>query len=239
MHDCHNHLFDYKNFEKVYTETLQTSSPLHIMTVTPNQYQNIIDTHQRILPDYFHLHLGLFPLEITKRHEHLEHFLELSGKTRYIGEIGLDGCVDSDKFTYQIDVFKTIVEKTNTEGSILSIHSRRAGKDTLNILSSINKSKSILHWYSDDLNYLKDIHPNIFFSINPQMIRSKQGKCIVQNLPNDRILLETDGPYTTTEGHQTQPFETLKVIQYLSGIWEQSLLKTEKQLKLNYKSLID
>ena len=35
-----------------------------------------------------------------------------------------------------------------------------------------------------------------YFSINPKMLETKAGKDVIRNIPADRILLETDAPFT-------------------------------------------
>ena len=54
----------------------------------------------------------------------------------------------------------------------------------------------VFHWYSGTLKTLDTaIERGHFFSINPAMLLSKKGRTIVERIPTDRALTESDGPF--------------------------------------------
>lgn len=54
-----------------------------------------------------------------------------------------------------------------------------------------------MHWYTGNLRDLKiAISRGYFFSINQQMIKSQNGKNIINMIPIDRIVIESDAPFT-------------------------------------------
>jgi TatD DNase family protein len=55
---------------------------------------------------------------------------------------------------------------------------------------------SDLHWYSGPGKYIdRALTAGMLFSINPAMLRSRTGARVLEAVPQDRILIETDGPY--------------------------------------------
>lgn len=79
---------------------------------------------------------------------------EKLSEARYIGEVGLDF---TDK-TYQADqvsFFSELVQRCRKdENKIISIHSRKAEREVLDVLDDAFSFKAILHWYSGDESLL-------------------------------------------------------------------------------------
>jgi TatD DNase family protein len=142
--------------------------------------------------------LGLHP-ELAAQHRHqLPLFQELLSETRYVGEVGLDKYnKSSEDFAYQMRVFeKILLACTAAKGKILTVHSRRAEKEVIEMIGGTFPGKVILHWYSGSLSELdKALARGFYFSINYAMTLSENGKKIIAHLPTNRILLETDGPF--------------------------------------------
>jgi TatD DNase family protein len=54
----------------------------------------------------------------------------------------------------------------------------------------------IFHWYSGPLTLIPQIvERGYYFSINEKMTKTDSGKKIIDCIPSDRILTETDAPY--------------------------------------------
>ena len=85
---------------------------------------------------------------------------------------------------------------------MLTVHSRRATSDVISILSGINP-KVVLHWFtgtSKELNRAAD--SGFFFPVNNAMLNSEAGRALVLQMPRQRVLTETDGPFVQ---HETKP----------------------------------
>ena len=55
-----------------------------------------------------------------------------------------------------------------------------------------------MHWYTGTLRNLEiALSRGYYFSINHQMIKSQNGRNIINRIPMDRILLESDAPFTS------------------------------------------
>jgi TatD DNase family protein len=159
--------------------------------------------------------LGLHPELAYERIGELPLFDKYLHETRYVGEVGLD-YVTSDrtnKFT-QRRAFEHIVNTCHIAGSkILTVHSRRAARDVIEIIPENFNSKVILHWYSDSTAVLhKALDKGCYFSFNLAMVRSYKGRSLLQKLPSNRLLTESDGPFIQNGNEPVRPFDMNLVI---------------------------
>lgn len=170
------------------------------VTNTPAFYQhniaNFNDMHNiRIALGYHPEIIAIYPNEIEK-------FMQLLPTTKYIGEIGLDGSKQYEQgFSLQVEVFTAIINAVAETGSkILTVHSRNAVKQVIRVIREAQAHKNnkfILHWYTGDISSLKTaIDIGCYFSINHKMVSTQKGIEIIKQLPLERMLTETDAPFT-------------------------------------------
>src|SRR5699024_5158576 len=120
----------------------------------------------------------------------------------YIGEVGLDfGKNHIATKNRQIEIFEKILlccERYSDK--VVSIHSLKSASTILEILSNLKQEKKnifILHWFTGSLAQMeRALSFDCYFSINPKMLKTKSGIDLIQNIPPQRILLETDAPFS-------------------------------------------
>lgn len=79
----------------------------------------------------------------------------------------------------------------------MSIHSRNAENEVISILKKNKVKLAVFHWYTGNIDRIKEIIDlGYYFSVNSKMLQSKRGLNIIKSIPLDRILIETDGPFT-------------------------------------------
>lgn len=125
-------------------------------------------------------------------------------QTRYIGEVGLDaGPRYYKSFELQKEIFTHVLRRCSSapERKILSIHSVRAADA---VLSALEKELTpiahsvVLHWFTGSPSALKRaVAMGCYFSVNEQMLKSERGRETIASIPLDRLLTETDGPFTS------------------------------------------
>ena len=99
---------------------------------------------------------------------------------------------------------KAVVQKNKPK--FISIHSRKAESAVLDILDEEKRVPAVLHWYSGSTSELdRAVSKGHYFSINPAMINSKSGKKIIDRIPPERILTETDGPFIELNDKEVLP----------------------------------
>mgnify|MGYP003295130757 CR=1 FL=1 len=165
--------------------------------------------------------LGMHPEIVGRKQNEMVELFEGIQRCRFIGEVGLDGSTQY-KSTRQLQkcVFERIVQEcSRLGGRIVSVHSRRAIKDVLDVLERVGKSVTvILHWFSgsqDQLN--RAISLGCFFSVNPLMLFSRFGRELFPNIPKDRLLLESDGPFAMYNATAIMPWEPLNVLKQIAA----------------------
>lgn len=125
--------------------------------------------------------------------------------TALIPSVGADGgqsplCNETNK-EQQIDVFKRVLLCCERCGNkVVSIHSLKSVATVLKILNQVrmdNKNTYILHWFTGSIAQMQNaVDMGCFFSINPKMLKTKSGINLIQKIPSNKILLETDAPFS-------------------------------------------
>lgn len=111
-----------------------------------------------------------------------------------VGEIGLDGTYDVP-YNRQKQVFNAMLELAELEKKPVSIHSRKALDDVLEILPSYKVEGALLHWFAGSKNQLaKSMDMGLYVSYGPALVYSEDKKVLLKNTDRNLFLVETDGP---------------------------------------------
>jgi len=241
MIDFHCHLDLFPDPIQIAEECRERNLYVLAVTTTPSAWikSNQLSVNNKRIKTA----LGLHPQIAFEREKELSLFDNLLPKVKYVGEIGLDGSPDFVKtLDAQIRVFYHILNACQSVGGrIMSIHSRKAEKKVIDLLSEFPKSGiPILHWYSGNLSEIRRaINIGCWFSINPAMVQSKSGIRIIQEIPKHRIVPETDSPFTGKYGKSYKPWDVNLVYQGLSKIWGLPLIESKKTIWTNSKNLLE
>jgi TatD DNase family protein len=161
--------------------------------------------------------------------------------TSYIGEVGLDFSPDGVATrSDQEQTFRRVLSAVAGKHKVLTLHSRRAEATVAELLAEYAVGPAIFHWYSGSVSILDRIlEAGHYLSFNPAMIRSKNGQRIIARVPADRVLVETDGPYTTVAGRPTTPQDVDVVYTYLAALQQQDVEAVISQVYRNFMSLLN
>ena len=188
------------------------------------------------------LALGYHPELIEEYPNYFDNFKRNLYKTRFVGEIGLDNSESNKKsFEKQLKIFREIMYECNkNDGKIISIHSRKAESVIFEELIN-NNNIYILHWYTGALKRLLDgmmNSSNIYISVNLDMTTTKKGTDLIQSVPIDRIVLETDAPFTK-ESKKRYDYKILEdTITQIAKIKKSNLENVTIQIKANSKKIL-
>lgn len=165
--------------------------------------------------------VGLHP-ELVARHPHgVEQLLALIERTKYVGEVGLDytQAVAQDR-QLQRRVLERIVERCEAIGGrVITVHSRRAAEDAVDLVNAATHSTIILHWFSGSAKAIaRGVAARCFFSVNLTMTRSPSGQAVIAAIPDDRLLTETDGPFVKHAGRAVHPSDMANVLPALAKL---------------------
>jgi TatD DNase family protein len=196
MIDFHCHLDLYPEPQVVVRECVLRGIYALAVTTTPSAWQGTSELVSGA--DRIRVALGLHPELARERRSELQLFERLLPRTRYVGEIGLDGSPEMRRFwTDQKYVFDHILAACQAAGGkIMTIHSRRAVTEVLNSLEAHpGAGTPILHWYSGGSRELaRAVDLGCWFSIGPAMLNGEKGRKLATLMPRDRVLTETLSP---------------------------------------------
>jgi len=114
-----------------------------------------------------------------------------------IGEVGLDHWIvkDAADRDLQRQIFAEFIALSNELDLSLNVHSRSAGRATVQFLKQGRARRVLLHAFDGKASAaLEGAAAGFFFSIPPSVVRSVQKQKLVRALPLERLLLETDSP---------------------------------------------
>ena len=197
---CHLDLMDNNNMTSIIQSLEKETLGILSVGTTPRAYLKEVKMFSAI--KNVHVALGLHPQLIGSGYDDLELFKLLVQQCHYIGEVGLDFSkkyiINKNK---QIEVFHKILLYCEKYGNkIISIHSLKADTTVLKILSQLKRNNNntyILHWFTGSIFQMQiAIDMGCFFSINPKMLKTKSGISLIQKIPPNKILLETDAPFS-------------------------------------------
>lgn len=127
------------------------------------------------------------------------------------GEIGLDYYYDNSPRDKQRQVFREQLRLARAADLPVSIHSREATKDTLNILREEQPVRGIMHCFSgsrETAQICLDLGLYIAFGGAITFKNAHRLRQVVAWVPLERLLLETDCPYLTPvpyRGRRNEP----------------------------------
>lgn len=183
--------------------------------------------------------VGLHPELACERFDEIDLLERLITESAFIGEIGLDGSPPHRRtLPMQRQNFVRILQTAQRLGRrVASIHSRRAAQHVLECLETHTTAARvlpILHWFSDRPSTAeRAVEQGCYFSINHRMLASASGAALVRRLPADRLLTETDAPFTETGGRKSQPKDVLATASTLAGLRGVSIAEMSQQLGAN------
>jgi TatD DNase family protein len=237
--DTHCHVDLYPDYTEVIEETERAQVYTIAVTNTPSVFR-----HCSALTEgkrFIRTALGLHPQLVRERHQEMGLMLDLLGETKYIGEVGLDFVTQDDRErALQQQVFAKILERCAESGDkVLTIHSRRAAAEVVDMIGQSYSGKIILHWYSGPPKVLeKALSYGYYISINTSMIGSAKGRQIVMEIPRDRLLTESDGPFVKVSGRPARPRDMGSVIEGLAGMWDVEETQAAVTVYNNFRSML-
>ncbi|CAM3867433.1 MULTISPECIES: Qat anti-phage system TatD family nuclease QatD [Pseudoalteromonas] len=239
MMDLHCHVDLYPDHQEVLNDIKSSNYYVLSVTTVPSAFEGTVQLTSGI--KHCKTALGLHPQLAHLRKNELALFDKLVDRTRYIGEIGLDGSKGyADYFDDQLEVFTHILKKCEGfDDKILTIHSLNAtGEVLLKLRQHPEAGIPILHWFlGTKKQVLEAVELGCFFSIGPAMLTSARAKKVISWIPQDRILLETDGPFAKVAGSILFPSNVDTVTEFLSEIWCKNKISVTEQLSVNLRCL--
>lgn len=208
LFDTHAHLDD-KQFDEDRLEILNKiiASEVDLLVnvgADVKSSKSSVELAQRY--DFIYAAVGIHPHDVSNCGDSdLEIIRELSkdDKVVAIGEIGLDYFYNYSSVEDQKRWFAMQIELAEELKLPFIVHARDASEDTYNIIKKHKKnSRFVLHCFSQSSEMAKkyiDLGGYISFAGPVTYKKSTKLREVIQHIPLDRILIETDCPYLSPE----------------------------------------
>lgn len=174
---------------------------------------------------FVHAAVGLHPELVGERFSEIELLEQHIADTHLVGEVGLDGSSKyRNVYFKQKEVFERALIAANKHGGrVISIHSRKAARDVLRAIERhIDRTRvlCVLHWFSGSIGELREaLRLGCYFSVNSSMLASKGGTKLIESIPLDRLLTETDSPFVKVKGRPSTPWDTVELVGPISELF--------------------
>jgi TatD DNase family protein len=188
--------------------------------------------------------IGLHPELADQRRAEIALVEDLMPETSFVGEIGLDGSPPHrNTLPIQKEVFSRALQSAQSLGArVLSIHSRRAGREVLASLAEHTTPQRvlpILHWFSDTVATAAEAARfGCYFSINHQMLSADAGRSLIKSMPANRLLTETDAPFTQIESRKCGPQDVVPMISQLAQLRNLPLEEMKRTVTANSERVL-
>jgi TatD DNase family protein len=240
--DFHCHLDLYPNHVEAIAKAEAACVYTLSVTTTPKAWPR-----NRALTEsthYVRAALGLHPQLIAERANELPIWERYLCETRYIGEVGLDaGPRFYRSLESQKHVFKTVLECcADAGGKILTVHSVRSANAVLDLIEAHlppSRGRVVLHWFTGSRSEaLRGVSLGCYFSINAEMALSERGQALIKALPIDRLLTETDGPFTKSNSVPSHPSDVGIAVDAIARIRNTTSDNIASSISTNLKTLL-
>lgn len=182
--------------------------------------------------DFIYATIGISPNdipdtedELKKQLKELKELYKTSKKIVAVGEIGLDYHWNTDNKELQKEAFIEQIKLANELNLPIQIHTRDAVMDTIEILKNNKVNKNgIFHCCPFNRELVKEaLKLNFYISFaGPTTFKnSKNAPEIINMVPEDRFLVETDSPYLSPEplrGRRNDPRNVQYIIKKIAEV---------------------
>lgn len=197
--------------------------------------------------DFIYTTCGVSPNDIPQTEEELWKMLDeikelakQNEKVVAIGEIGLDYYWNQENKELQKQAFIKQIEIANDLDLPIVIHTRESVMDTLEILKTHPvKKKGVFHCCPFNRELVKEalkLDFYISFAGPTTFKNSKNANEIIEMVPNDRILIETDSPYLSPEPLRGRRNDPRNVCYIAQKILEVKGLRLEEVANMTYEN---
>lgn len=242
LYDTHAHLDMIDNLDEVIQNAKESNVKVIVaQSVNLESIKKNLEICNKY-PEIVRLSVGLYPEETLKESdfEELRKIVNQNKDSTYaIGESGMDFSSEKPSRELQEKIFRRQLDLAQNLDIPISIHTRKAEKEIVEILKEYPKAKKILHCFSGKFKLVREaIEIGCYFSIPTNITRAEHFQKMVKEVPKDKILTETDTPYLSPfKEIQNEPRNVKETVKIISKVWQISIEEVEDIIENNFKTL--
>jgi TatD DNase family protein len=214
--------------------------------------------------DLVKVSFGLYPLDVLAKEiemspdsgfqreteafdldKELKFIEENKDKCVAIGEIGLDynwpEFQGEKEKQSQKENFRKILNVAKRLDKPVIIHSRKAEQDAIEILEELKMKKVVMHCFNGRKSLINRVTQNgWFFSVPPVIKRLLHFQMLVELVPLEQLLTETDAPYLSpVAGERNEPANVAVTVEEIARIKKLDKEKVAEQIWMNAEGLFN
>ena len=241
--DAHAHIDEYGENLDAALDQIRTNQIFTLaVSMNPDSYRRTCDIANScdfIIPSF-----GIHPWRASKFYDKLDQFTSVAEQSPMIGEIGLDHRFvdDLSSFPHQNKVFDYFLDVASKHEKIINLHTSGAEREVVEKLEKFRIPRSIVHWYNGPLELIdRYLSAGAWFTIGVELLFSNGISTILDAIPNDRLLTETDNPggYKWLCGEAGQPDLIKKVISKIAQHKGMGEAELNALISSNFRTLIE
>ncbi|MFA6493105.1 MAG: TatD family hydrolase [Patescibacteria group bacterium] len=186
--------------------------------------------------------VGLHPIHVKDEEFDEENFFKLAKNKKVvaIGETGLDYYYDKSNMALQKEVLVKSIKLAQIVSKPIILHLREADEDLLSLLMGESTlPKGVLHCFGGNWQFAQMVLSMGFYISFTGIItftKNQQTFEVIEKIPLEKILIETDCPYLTPEpyrGQRNDPTHVIEVAKKIAEIKKISLGEVAEQTSKN------
>lgn len=157
-----------------------------------------------------------------------------------VGEIGLDGYwVPEALWERQEQVFRELVQVALDADKPIIIHTRKRERRALEILQEMGATRVNWHCFGGKVKLARAVAEHgHWLSVPANARRSQSFTRMLETLPRERLLLETDCPYLGPDRERdNEPANVAGTARYAAELWSCDEADVQAQMADNYTQL--
>lgn len=185
---------------------------------------------------------GLHPWNVAEAQEDeflkLETYLQQYPKS-LVGECGLDGLKSERE--KQEKLFAAQIELAQSHKRPILIHMVKSGGMLEKFWPKLKKSVYVIHSFNGSLEQARQILQNGgYISFSLSILRNKEREKILNIIPKDKLLLETDSPYQgLIKGEQNTPLNLPYLLHEIAKMRQEDAEDLAQNIYQNSQGLIN
>lgn len=206
LFDSHNHLQSAKfgrDARELIAEMKEVGISGCVVNSTRESDWEDVRELAREFPDFVRAAYGIHPWYADTAEDgwerRLREMLEEDARAT-VGEVGVDGWVDSPGMEVQRELFRKQAQIAAEMRRVMTVHCLKAWEELFEVMDEADAwpEKFLLHSFGGSIELAERLmkHDGVMFSFSGYFLQERKRKTleVFKQLPEDRILLETDAP---------------------------------------------
>jgi TatD DNase family protein len=243
--DAHSHLDRYALAEPgALHSALAEIARLPVFTLSnsmdPDAYRRNLEISEAcewVLPAF-----GVHPWNAPRFAGRLQELRPGVEQSPVIGEIGLDRHFVKQPSAYpaQREVFEFFLSEARDQNKVVTVHSKGAEQEVLELLTRYDVPRVIVHWYSGPPGVFRRLAARgAYFTVGLEVAYTEHIRKLAREVPPDRLLSETDNPGGPSAflGGPGRPALILQVVRGIAQARKTSARAIEEAVQANLLEL--